>query len=301
MNRDTLENRSCSTSGLDDADSNHGSCISLRSSLEHNSQEHIAQTLQEYDVSQSSILHSWLGAPDLTFELSNELSCSSGPGTPLTSTPSTGSVERANSLHLNSPGLGFIQRSLPHPPALGRTAILQRRKRTKAFSVSSLSSSHSRTELPPCNPKRHAIYGDSDWQVDLPQSSSLLSSEISLLDADPAQNSTYATPPRHSAKKRALHTSTKSDGFSGRGLYSENFIYTAIASSSCIANQPIILPLRIGSSSGMSRRKAGSVLINPFMMEELLQEIEDDIQEWKTVALYHSQSLAHRSTSSLSF
>ncbi|KAI0765552.1 hypothetical protein BC629DRAFT_1541036 [Irpex lacteus] len=151
--------------GLKACDSLTGSLASLRSTVGDISQEDIAETLQEYNSS-------------------NELSVSPGLVTPLTSTPSSENVRKnkTKSMHVTatSAGLAFISNLPLDPPSLGRTAILERRKHThtKAFSVSSLSSGHGHPDEGTRihSRKRHAIYGDSEWQVDLPASDSHSSS-----------------------------------------------------------------------------------------------------------------------------
>lgn len=100
--------------GLKACDSLTGSLASLRSTVGDISQEDIAETLQEYNVSQASFLHPWSAAPDLTFESSNELSVSVSPGlvTPLTSTPSSESVRKmkTKSMHVTATSAGSTLR-----------------------------------------------------------------------------------------------------------------------------------------------------------------------------------------------
>ncbi|KAI0693486.1 hypothetical protein BC835DRAFT_1072403 [Cytidiella melzeri] len=276
--------------GLRARDSLAGSSASLRLTADENSQEHLARTLLELDVSQVSLMHSWPGAPDLTFETSDELSGTPDLNTPLTSTPSSESVRKAKSLHMDSPGLIRIPQLPLDPPALGREAIIQRRSRTKAFSVSSLSTSHSREDGRAYNVKRHAIYGDSEWQVDLPTSTSRGSSVASVhLESSPSKTTSFLKSPRFFGRKTSRHGCTKSDLLSGQGLGLKDFNVVPTLPSLPTLDQLVVLPLRItnrplpsGTLSKHDFQDSSSTLVYHPIIQGLMQDLDNAIQGWNT-------------------
>lgn len=253
-------------------------------------------------MSQASLMHSLAGAPDLTFDSSAELSGSLALDTPLTSTPSSESVRKAKSMHMleGSPGFGPLSEMLFNPPSLGRTAILQRRNRTKAFSVSSLSTSHSDEDARTLNRKRHAIYGDSEWQVDLPSTNSRSSSLVSVVDEfSPAKRPSYVTPPRSSTFKTSGLDSLKGaiPTRQGLGIWGAN---TAVEHSLAKTRvkaiplpllpssaHPTILPLNVKSSSRTlsihkrdTRKGTSTSKYHPIVIE-LMLDLDIAIQEWQ--------------------
>ena len=297
--------------GLKARDSLHVvASASLRSTAGSISQEDIAQALQGYDTSHTSFLHAWTPAPvpELTFDTSRELSASPGLVTPLTSTPSSESVRKTKSMHVVSSGLNFLSKLPLDPPALSRTAILQRRKRAKALSVSSLSTNHPEEENRTHNRKRHAIYGDSEWQVDLPPSDSQQSLSSSVLrESSPRKSLSYVTPPRFFGKaKNFRHTFTKSDVSMCQGLgFKDSASISSIPSIPSLPSfgqpSPSVLPLRVSpsnrtsiksSKSSKSTKRASRDSIStpawPPLVQEMMQELDEAIQEWQFISFVAS-------------
>ncbi|KAI0084193.1 hypothetical protein BDY19DRAFT_910029 [Irpex rosettiformis] len=284
-----------SVSGFEaSSNSQVGSFGSLRSTAGDISQEDIVQALQTYDASQASLSHPWSAPPDLTFDTSRELSASPGLVTPLTSTPSSESVRKTKSMHVASSGRGFISKLPLDPPALSRASILQRRdrNRTKAFSVSSLSTGHSKEENPTHNRKRHAIYGDSEWQVDLPPSSDSQSSlgESAFPGSGSSRSLSYVAPRFFGKEINSRHTSTRSDVSSRFGLGLKNSMSTPIVPTILSLpsfDQPSVLPLKV-STSRTSIKSIEPALLDrastptwPPLVQEMLDEIDEAILEWQ--------------------
>lgn len=259
--------------------------------------------------SPENITTSFLDEPDLTFGTDNDISGPCSLRTPLTSTPSLENNRKTKSVHISSASLVASDLSVSpvDPPLLGRTAILQRRVRTKAYSVSSLSPSQSKDETSMPDRKRHAIYADAEMSFTLPTATSRTSSVMSVFDEySPSRKHPFATPPRSStSKKIPWHLYTKSEAFprpqvSTVGLSRPPSTPKRMKSVSTLQSLPeaycsSVAPLRIkkklaGTTNAIfvpesSPAEPKMLIYHPIVLE-LLGELDIAIHEWQTCNMH---------------
>lgn len=245
-------------------------------------------------------ISSFLREPDLTFGTDNDASGSSTLGSPLTSTPSLDGARKTKSLYISDSVDSF--KSNVDPPLLGRTDILQRRVRTKAFSVSSLSTSQSSEDMAVPDRKRHAIYADPDMQFSIPSDVSRTSSVMSVFDElSPSKRPPYVTPARASTtKKIPWHLYTKSEHLSRRQLDASAFAQppTTPKRKKSISTlptllevcSPTVLPLRFKNKRNTTvferpHSTNDATTYHPIVLE-LLQDLDKAIHEWKACDVF---------------